>query len=145
MNEALGIAKQVSDPFVFADVLIWAGISSLYKQDPSRAKSRFAEALAIYEEENNKAGYCLCLTSFGMLAINQGLAKHGAHLLGAREKLRSTIWANDFYPFMVRERERYITKAREQLGEEAFNKAWAEGAAMSTEEAIKYALDELNE
>lgn len=145
MQEALGVAKQCSEPLVFADVLIWAGISSLYTQDPSQAKSRFAEALAIYEEENNKAGYCLFLMSVGMLAIDQGLAEQGARLLCAREKLRRSFFTWDFYPFMARERERYITKAREQLGEEAFNKAWAEGAAMSTEEAIALALDQTHE
>ena len=80
-----------------------------------------------------------------MLAIDQGLAEQGARLLCAREKLRRSFFTWDFYPFMARERERYIAKAREKLGEEAFNKAWAEGAAMSTEEAIKYALEESND
>jgi hypothetical protein len=101
--------------------------------------------LVIYQEESNKSGYCLCLMSFGMLAIDQGLAEQGARLLGAREKWRASVFAFDFYPFMVRERERYIVKAREQLGEEALKKAWAEGAAMSMEEAIKYAFGESNE
>ena len=32
MQEALGVTKQSHDPLVFADVFIWAGISSLYKQ-----------------------------------------------------------------------------------------------------------------
>jgi hypothetical protein len=48
----------------------------------------------------------------------------------------------DFLPFMTREREQHIGTARAQLGEDAFNQAWAEGKAMSTEEAIRYALGE---
>ena len=39
------------------------------------------------------------------------------------------------------------TKAsvRSQLGEEAFETAWAEGRAMTFEQAVAYALDEDNE
>jgi hypothetical protein len=43
---------------------------------------------------------------------------------------------------MVREREAYIAKARAALGDAAFEKAWAEGAALSTEEAVRLALGE---
>jgi hypothetical protein len=45
-----------------------------------------------------------------------------------------------FYPFEIRERDVFIAKTRAHLGDEAFEKAWAEGADMSTEEAIAYAL-----
>jgi hypothetical protein len=38
--------------------------------------------------------------------------------------------------------ERDVALARAQLGEEAFAAAWAEGQAMSLEEAIAYALGE---
>jgi len=142
MEEALGFARQTSNPLLLAEVLQFADVSSLFKGDFSLARTRVTEALAIYQEENYKPGYCFCLERFGMLAIDQGRAEQGARLLGAREKLRLSVWANDFYPFMVRERNRYIAKAREQLGEETFNKAWAEGTAMSTEVAVRYALEE---
>jgi hypothetical protein len=44
-------------------------------------------------------------------------------------------------PFMVHEREAHLTTARQQLGDEAFNRAWAEGQAMSKEDAIRYARE----
>lgn len=78
----------------------------------------------------------------GLLAIDQGQAVRGARLLGTREVLRASEYIIDNLPFMVRERESHISAAREQLGEDAFNKACAEGKAMSTEAAIKYALEE---
>ena len=75
-------------------------------------------------------------------AIEKGQADRGARLLGVRETLRASVYVEDFYPFMVRERERHIAAARAQLGEEAFNKAWSEGAAMTLDQAIEYALKE---
>ena len=79
-----------------------------------------------------------------MLAIDLGQASRCARLLGARETLRASEYLMDNIPFMVRERDSHITSAREQLGEEAFNRAWAEGATLSTEEALKYALEKIN-
>jgi hypothetical protein len=142
MEEALVIAKQTNYSWLKVDTVYFLGELSRLKGDFAQAKNRFAEALTINREENWKGGYCTCLESFGTLAIGQGQAERGARLLGARQTLRAVVFSEDFYPFMVRERQRYMTKAREQLGEEAFNKAWAEGAAMSTEEAVKYALEE---
>ncbi len=145
MEEALVIAKQINNSWLNANTVYFLGESSRLKRDFAQAKNRFTEALAIFPEEDIKYGYYICLESFGKLAIDQGQVEQGAYLLGARETLRADVFKEDFYPFMVRERQRYIAKAREQLGEEAFNKAWAEGAAMSTEEAIKYALEESND
>jgi hypothetical protein len=39
--------------------------------------------------------------------------------------------------------ERTVSDARGALGEEAFAAAWAEGRAMSLEQAIAFALEEL--
>jgi hypothetical protein len=39
-----------------------------------------------------------------------------------------------------RDIERYVTNVQEQLDEAAFEAAWAEGRAMSLEEAVAYAF-----
>jgi len=76
-----------------------------------------------------------------MLAIDQEQPTRGAHLLGAWEKLRASVFVADLYPFIVSERESHIAAARQQLGDEVFNRAWAEGKAMTKEEALKYAVE----
>ena len=38
--------------------------------------------------------------------------------------------------------EQGVASARAELGEEEFQKAWAEGRAMSIEQAIEYALED---
>jgi hypothetical protein len=45
-----------------------------------------------------------------------------------------------WYLFPVAEYEALKVTLREKLGDSDFNAAWAEGAALSTEEAIAYAL-----
>jgi tetratricopeptide (TPR) repeat protein len=142
IKEGLLLAKQTTDSYTIGDLIFWAGEVSRRKGDFAEAKIRFEEALATYQKENLAYGCCNYFDGLGMLAIDQGQAAKGAHLFGARERLRASEFVMDFLPFMVREREAHIAAAREQLGEGEFNQAWAEGNAMSTEEAVKYALEE---
>jgi tetratricopeptide (TPR) repeat protein len=144
-RESLMLAKQMDDPSYVADSLSHVGISLRLEGNFSEAKDKFNQVLKIYKDVNQKSGYCLCLENLGMLAIDQGQAERGTHLLGARETLRTSTFVEDSFPFMVRERERYIAKAREQLGEEIFQKAWQAGKEMSIEEAIQSAMSESNE
>jgi hypothetical protein len=61
--------------------------------------------------------------------------------LGVAEALRQTIGA----PLIQAEREELdqdIIATRSQLGEEAFQSAWAQGRAMTLEQAIAFAMDE---
>ena len=79
------------------------------------------------------------LTSTAALAGEEGTLDRGVRLLGA-------VWKR--YPRGVfvhfagsRARaQRCLDTARSALGEEAFSRAWAEGQAMSLEEAVEYAL-----
>jgi len=52
------------------------------------------------------------------------------------------VEAEDFYPFMLDERERHIAAARAQLGEEAFQRFWSEGRSMTLEQALDLALSD---
>ena len=70
-----------------------------------------------------------------------GQAERGAKLLGAAEALLEAIGAvmsaDDRIVY-----EQGVASARAQLSEEVFEKAWAEGRAMSMEKAVEYALEE---
>jgi hypothetical protein len=63
----------------------------------------------------------------------------GAVLLGAAaavlRSMDAMLAAEDRRPY-----ERAIERAHAQLGEEAFQRAWQEGLAMSMEDVIEYAL-----
>jgi hypothetical protein len=66
---------------------------------------------------------------------------HGTRLLGAAESLRGAtgwvIWSHD-----TAEHEQAVAVACEALGETAFASAWAEGRALSLQQACELALAE---
>jgi hypothetical protein len=75
------------------------------------------------------------------LAGAKGQGGRAARLWGAAEALRKTITA----PLSIEGRlyfERSMVAARAQLGEAAWEAAFAQGMAMAPEEAAQYALGE---
>lgn len=68
-----------------------------------------------------------------------GQAEKAARLLGASQALLDQLDA-EMHPVDTYDIERYAAETRTQLGEAGFLAAWAEGDAMSLEEAVAYAL-----
>jgi hypothetical protein len=66
-------------------------------------------------------------------------------LFGAAEALRETIQVVLFPVERVVEVDKNIAAARAQLDELTFNTAWAEGRAMTMDEAVQFALETVNE
>ncbi len=93
------------------------------------------DALAIAEQTR---GYLLdtleCLAALAAGTNHQ----HAARLLGAAEGIRQRHGEVRFKAFQA-VYDSSVAAVREALGEAAFQSAWAEGAALSTEEAIAYA------
>jgi len=63
-------------------------------------------------------------------------------LLGATEAWH-TKYCHARIPRMLRERDACITALRAAMGVQAFAAAWEEGQAMTVEQAVAYALEEL--
>jgi hypothetical protein len=75
----------------------------------------------------------------GGVAVAQGQPERAVRLLGAGEAYLARIKQSFGQPERG-EHDGYIAAARAQLGEEAFAAAWAEGQAMTLEQAIDEAL-----
>ncbi len=85
---------------------------------------------------------CSALETSAALASAHGLVRHAARLFGAVEGLCTSLNPQFAEPF---EQERYqqaIVTTRAQLDEATFNAAWAEGRALSLEQAIALALED---
>ena len=81
------------------------------------------------------------LEAFAVLAAAQNQMERAARLLGAAESLYAAI----HFEMSAKERAEHdqtVAAARAALGEEAFAAAWAEGQAMTMEQAIAHALKE---
>jgi predicted neutral ceramidase superfamily lipid hydrolase len=75
-----------------------------------------------------------------MTARGQGQPKRAAWLFGAAEALRETSGAS-IPPVDRADYDRILAAVRAQLDEQTFAAAWAEGRAMTLEQAIAYALE----
>ncbi|OBB86175.1 transcriptional regulator [Mycobacterium colombiense] len=78
------------------------------------------------------------LECLARLAADYDSHPHAARLLGAAEAMRQRM-EHPRFPMYRTDHDAALTMVREALGQAAFDAAWAEGAALSTEEAIAYA------
>ena len=72
------------------------------------------------------------------LAADEGNHPYAARLLGAADAIRRRM-ENARFPMYQAGYDAAVAVVREALGQNDFDAGWAEGAALSTEEAIAYA------
>jgi predicted ATPase/class 3 adenylate cyclase len=122
-------------------ILLWLGELARLENDYAAAHPYLFEALSAAKEMNYRQPIAYLLEEFAALGAAQGQASHSATLFGAAEALRETIQIV-LFPVERVEVDKNIAAARAQLSEDEFNKAWAEGKAMTMEDAIKYTMEE---
>ncbi len=115
------------------------GIAAFYQGDYGHARALFAESLTLYQDLGDKAGIAAALERLAAVAGVEGYAARAACLFGTAEALRAAI-AIPLPPVDRREQAQAVTTARAQLDAATWAAAWAEGQAMTTEEAVQYAL-----
>lgn len=109
-------------------------------QGDSETAARLAREALIENAEHGRAwGLAYSLEAFGDGALGESDPVRAVRLWGAADALRERIQKAPF----PQEREAYearLAALRASLEESAFRSAWAEGRAMTTEEAVAYAL-----
>jgi predicted ATPase/DNA-binding SARP family transcriptional activator/DNA-binding CsgD family transcriptional regulator len=120
------------------DNLGWA---ALLQGDPERAKTSYEESLVLCRELGDKIVASESLEGLACVAGVKGEAERAAKLFGVAEALREAVGSQRM-PEEDALREPYLATASSQLDEAAWEEAWAEGRAMSMEQAIEYALSE---
>jgi DNA-binding CsgD family transcriptional regulator len=106
--------------------------------EPEQAERDAHDALARAADIQAYAGIPDTVECLGTLAGDAGSHREAARLFGAAHAIRQRIGAVRFKIYDAGY-EASVAVVRNALGEEDFNAAWAEGAALSTEEAIAYA------
>jgi len=107
--------------------------------DYVHAIALFRESLALYREQNDKKGMGEYLAGIAGIAVATGKLEQAARLFGAAEILRETIDAA-LWPANRIAYERDLAALRAQLDDASLNSTWAEGTAMTLEQAIDLAL-----
>jgi len=114
---------------------------SLHRGDHRKAKALFEESLNLYKEDGNKNAMTDCLSGFAAVLGMIGKPEQAARLFGAVEALLEGIGMRGRKdPSDQKEFDHYVAAVRAHLDEAAFANAWAEGRAMTLEQAIAYAL-----
>ncbi len=107
----------------------------------AQADAQLRESLALFWGLGDKRNSAECLEGLAQVAATQGKGEVAARLLGNAETLREAAGA----PVPPYDRERYaatVSAVRAQLDSATFPTAWAEGRAMSLEQAVAYALEQ---
>jgi non-specific serine/threonine protein kinase len=109
--------------------------------DEVRALALLCESLVLLRELGHLVRAARTLCFLGILAVRQGAFARGVRLFGAAEAVCGyyRVWLD---PVQRTDLEASVASARAALGEETFASAWAEGQAMTLEQAVAYALEE---
>lgn len=143
LEESLAMHRELGDRRGASHVLTSLGNTANMQGDYEEARSLYRQSLLIKVDVDDKTGVALSLARLGGLAAGMETDSEetlrGAKLLGASDALMEELGA--VWP--PEDRKAYewsLASACEQLGEEAFGRAFAEGRAMAMEEAIQFAL-----
>jgi tetratricopeptide (TPR) repeat protein len=136
-DESLPIMQ---DKWGLAGLLGSMGALALEERDYRAARSSFCRSLRLIHELGLQSQMALLTAALAEVAFQAGCHDRAARLLGASASLPEPVGSS--LPLSIRpEPARTVAAVRAALGEEPFAAAWAEGKAMSLEEAIEYALD----
>ena len=138
-EEGLSLSRELGTKRFTAQILHILGLVALGQDDPDQATGLLKESLILYRDLGIKHFIAQCLAGFAGVAVVQGGPERSVRLLGAAEGIREAIGAS-LTPAEQVEVDDYLAAVRAELDEKAFTAAWAQGRAMSLEEAVEYAL-----
>jgi predicted ATPase/DNA-binding SARP family transcriptional activator/DNA-binding CsgD family transcriptional regulator len=120
------------------DNLGWA---ALLQGDHERARISYEESLILSKELGNMGNASDSLEGMACISAAEAASEQAARLFGAAEALREAVGYHHT-PEEDALLAPYLAMARSRLDEAAWEATWAEGQAMSMEQAIEYALSE---
>ncbi len=141
LEESLAIGQGTGDKWGMAYSQSTLGNVAFNQGNYERAMALLKESLVLRREVGSKQGVAECLERLAGVAGAQGQSERAARLFGAAEALRVSIGA----PLARVDRldyDRNVAATRAGVDELAFATAWAEGRAMTLEQAIEYALSD---
>jgi hypothetical protein len=116
------------------------GEIALTERDTSETNRRLHESLKLLDESGDMMCIAWCLAALaGAYALDEE-PERSAKLWGAGEGLRERIGCR-IAPASRLNRERTVAMLREQLGEAELTRLTAEGAQMTVDEAVVFALE----
>ena len=138
-EESLALWRELRGTPGIASALHKLGQVSRSMHDYGTARARLAESLALQQELGNKQGIAECLAGLAATAAASGHPERAASLFAASSAMLEAIGV-PLAPADQAARTRDMDATRERLGGPGWERAWASGAALSTQDAISLAL-----
>jgi non-specific serine/threonine protein kinase len=141
LEERLAVCRELGDSRLLIHALGGMGHLVRDEGDYARARALYQESLLHRQKEAHQIALAQSLEDFAVLAGCEQQAERAIRLLGAAEAFCETIGA--IAPVADHtDYERTMTTGRAALGDAAFAAVWAEGRALSLEDAVEYARGE---
>ena len=138
-RESVAVFRELGDKHGMAISLVTLGAAEYHLGSHAEATALHQQSLALFGEVENRREIAECLEVLAMLARAQEQPVQAARLFGTAEAALEEI-GSSMQPSQNPRYETYVAEIRDQLGEETFAAAWAEGRAMRLEDAIASAL-----
>jgi tetratricopeptide (TPR) repeat protein len=143
LEEAMEIHRKMGDRANVARALRYLGWTARLQGDYPKARSLYGESLRLaHRIQQDARGIATCLIHIGNLMLIQGSLEKFVHMLGMAERAAPMV-RNYLLPSFGIETEKFIETTRAALGDEAYIAAYESGKQMSLEDAVAYALKEL--
>jgi DNA-binding NarL/FixJ family response regulator len=139
--EGVRLGREAGDLYLVESMLRNLAMVALMTGDIEAAKSRFAEALRLARQIDNRLAQYYGLAALGWHAASSGQARVAAQLLGAAEAAGTRAGADIMGPLVP-----LLSQAKESaigaLGSSKFEAEFVAGKRLSREEALRLALGE---
>lgn len=139
-QESLALRQEIGDRLGTSLSLNSLGYTYLTRGDTSDAERCFVQSLTVLREQGDKSHIVLDLVGLAATARLLGDPLRAARLYGAAEALRQRV-GSAIEPDVRVLIEPHLSAICAQLDQVAFQAAWAEGQAMTLEQAITYGIE----
>jgi hypothetical protein len=140
-EDGLKIFRRLRNKYFQTALRSELGHVARHSGDIRQAKKIYQETLREWKDLGNRASIAHQLECFALLAITDEEPERTIKLFGAAEALRERAQAS-MTDYERVEYDQAVARVRSMLTENAFNVLWAEGRAMTMEQAIALALEE---
>jgi len=139
IGASLVIRRGLGDKWGMAYSLDGLGWVACTEGDHTSAATHYRESLRLFRELGDSWRIAGGVANLAGPATGQGQWPRAAQLLGAAESLREGVSAR-LSPVDCQEYEQRAARVRTQLAATVFAAAWAQGRALTQEQAVAYAL-----
>jgi predicted ATPase/class 3 adenylate cyclase len=140
-RSAVEIFREAGDTWKVANILTGLAMMTRMAGDREAARDHLREALGIFAQARDTMSISMVLTGFALLANDDGLPERAARLVGASARIRDER-GGGVPPELFGRWGDPASDAKNALGEDAYERARAEGYAMDTEAATAFAQED---